>query len=75
MPGAQGGVLVPMSLPAVPSGGEMETPGHIGQVDREARNSCCKCGVRRGAALKKEEKGVKERRIHQQGPGQVTKGC
>lgn len=61
VPETQGEVLVLMFQPAVPSGGEMETPGHRGQVDREAGNSCCKCGVREGGlALKKEEEGMKE---------------
>lgn len=48
-------------------GGEMETSGH-GSWKR-----CCKWAVRKeGAALRKEEEGMKEERSHQQVPGCVT---
>lgn len=58
---------MPTSLPAVLSGGEMETSGH-GSWRR-----CCKWGVRKeGAALRKEEEGTKEGRSHQQVPGRIT---
>lgn len=52
---------------------ERRKPLGIGQGDREAGNSCCKWGAREeGAALRKEEEGMKERRSHEQVPGHVT---
>lgn len=70
--GAQGGSLSPHPCQQCHQWERQKALG-TGQGDREAGNSCCKQGAREeGAALRKEEEGMKERRRYQWVPGHVT---